>query len=466
MGTSAERTVVRPKRIAAGLIAVALLATAGCGGRTGTETENSSSGDSVVADFGDLTGVCQDGDASGSPTQGVTDTEITVGVFSDVGYSKNPEFVDAAKVFTSWCNAAGGINGRTVTTQIHDSKVMAVRQKMVEACRTDFALVGGGAGLDGLGAKERLECTLPDIPAQVSQQPNLGTDLQVIPSPSTYAHYDPYNAFRQWLTKEAYPQSAGAVGIINGDSPVTKVLGDKAVESLNAMGAKVIYNQLYPVGGVTDWTPYAQAIKNAGVRGLVWYGEDGPLTKLEEKLTSMDYKLDWIDPNNNAFKPDYVDLLGRSASFQNNVVDLGGVVPPQLADRSPAMQQLQDLYKKYAPDAAITLPAVRAFSAWLLVAKAARSCGADLTRTCLGQAAQQEAAWSGGGLHSPNDLTDRDAPPTCFNVMQATPEGWKAPEFGADNGLFRCNTPPYRYTGNYGEPLTLADVGKTMADVK
>ncbi|MGW5384382.1 ABC transporter substrate-binding protein [Nocardia sp. NPDC003963] len=457
---------MRPKRIAAGVIAVALLATAGCGGRTGTETENSSSGDSVVADFGDLTGVCQDGDAAGAPTQGVTDTEITVGVFSDVGYSKNPEFVDAAKVFTSWCNAAGGINGRTITTQTHDSKVMAVRQKMVEACRTDFALVGGGAGLDGLGTKERLECTLPDIPAQVSQQPNLGTDLQVIPSPSTFAHYDPYNAFRQWLTKEAYPQSAGAVGIINGDSPVTKVLGDKAVESLNAMGAEVIYNQLYPVGGVTDWTPYAQAIKNAGVRGLVWYGEDGPLTKLEEKLTSMDYKLDWIDPNNNAFKPDYVDLLGRSAGFQNNLVDLGGVVPPQLADQSPAMQQLQDLYEKYAPDAVITLPAVRAFSAWLLFAKAAGSCGAELTRTCLIQAAQQEDAWSGGGLHSPNDLTDRDAPPTCFNVMQATPEGWKAPDFGADNGLFRCNTLPYRYTGNYGEPLTLADVGKTMSDVK
>ncbi|WP_328392762.1 ABC transporter substrate-binding protein [Nocardia sp. NBC_00416] len=457
---------MRPKRIAAGLLAVALLATAGCGGRTGSETENSSSEETVVADFGDLTGVCKGGDAAGAPTQGVTDSEITVGVFSDVGYSKNPEFIDAAEVFTSWCNAAGGINGRKITTQTHDSKVMAVRQKMVEACRTDFALVGGGAGLDGLGTKERLECTLPDIPAQVSQQPNLGTDLQVIPSPSTYAHWDPYNAFRQWLTKEAYPQSAGAVGIINGDSPVTKVLGDKAVESLNAMGAKVIYNQLYPVGGVTDWTPYAQAIKNSGVRGLVWYGEDGPLTKLEEKLTSMDYKLDWIDPNNNAFRPDYVDLLGRSASFQNNLVDLGGVVPPQLADQSPAMRQLQDLYKKYAPDAVITLPAVRAFSAWLLFAKSASSCGAELTRTCLIQAAQQEAAWSGGGLHSPNDLTNRDAPPTCFNVMRATPEGWKAPEFAADNGLFRCNTPPYRYTGNYGEPLTLADVGKTMADVK
>lgn len=466
MGVSAERTIVRPKRTAAVLLALALLATAGCSGRSGSETGDTSSGDSVVADFGDLTGVCQDGDAAGAPTQGVTDSEITVGVFSDVGYSKNPEFVDAAKVFTSWCNAAGGINGRKITTITHDSKVMAVRQKMVEACRTDFALVGGGAGLDGLGAKERLECTLPDFPAQVSQQPNLGTDLQVIASQSTYAHYDPYNGFRQWLTKEAYPQSAAAVGIINGDSPVTKVLGDKAIESLNAMGAKVIYNELYPVGGVTDWTPYAQAIKNSGVRGLIWYGEDAPLAKLEEKLTSMDYKLDWIDPNNNAFRDDYLELLGRSATFQNNLVDLGGVVPPQLADQSPAMQQVQDLYQQYAPDAAITLPAIRAFSAWLLFAKAASGCGSELTRTCLVETAQRETAWTGGGLHSPNDMSVKDRAPTCFNVMQATAEGWKAPDFGANDGLFRCGTPPYRYTGNYGEPLTLADAGKTMADVK
>ena len=288
----------------------------------------------------------------------------------------------------------------------------------------------------------------------------------MIASQSTYAHYDPYNGFRQWLTKEAYPESAGAVGIINGDAPVTKILGDKAVESLRAMGAEVIYNELYPVGGVTDWTPYAQAIKSSGVRGLIFYGEDGPAAKLEQKLTSMGYQLDWIDPNNNAFHPDFIDLLGRSAGFQNNVVDLGGVLPPQLADDSPAMRQLQDLYEQYAPDAVISLPAVRAFSSWLLFAKAATSCGSDLTRTCVVQAAMRETAWDGGGLHSANDLSDPDDPPSCFNVVQATPDGWQAADFGANAGPLRCGAPAYRYTGDYGEPMTLADVGKTMADVQ
>ena len=37
----------------------------------------------------------------------MTDTEIKIGVFSDVGFTKTAEFGDAAKVFTSWCNDNG-----------------------------------------------------------------------------------------------------------------------------------------------------------------------------------------------------------------------------------------------------------------------------------------------------------------------------------------------------------------------
>ena len=105
-------------RTLAALAAITLLA-AGCS-RGGS---GSSSGDQGTAsasqaaqttggDFGSLKNVCRGGSASGATDQGVTASEIKVGVFSDVGFTKNPELVDAAKVFTSWCNDAGGINGR------------------------------------------------------------------------------------------------------------------------------------------------------------------------------------------------------------------------------------------------------------------------------------------------------------------------------------------------------------------
>ncbi|MET7769367.1 ABC transporter substrate-binding protein [Nocardia sp. NPDC005366] len=455
---------MKSQRKVVAVVAMALLA-AGCG-RSETGEETAPAQVATSGDFGDLSGICHGGTATGAPTQGVTATEIEVGVFSDVGFTKQPEFVDAAKVFTSWCNAAGGINGRKVVFEVRDSNLLEVRPRMLDACREDFALVGGGAALDGLGVKDRLACLLPEFPAQVSQSQNLQSDLQVSALTSTYAHYEPYFGFRKWLLNEAYPESAGAIGIINGDSPVTKVLGDKAVEAIKAAGGTVTYSELYPASGVSDWTPYAQAIKNKNVRGLVFYGDFRQLGKLEDVLTGMNYELDWIDPTNNSYNPQFLHAAAQSVGMQNNVVDLTGAVPVEASAASTAMRQVHDMYAKYAPGAELALGSVRALSSWLLFAKAAASCGDELTRRCVLEAAAKETAWTGGGLHTARDLSDKDAAPDCFNVMQATPEGWKQADFKPDRGLYRCDVPPYRYTGAYGSATTLADVGKTLGDLK
>ncbi|NME77935.1 ABC transporter substrate-binding protein [Rhodococcus sp. 105337] len=461
---------VKAQRTLVALAAIAVLA-AGCSGRSesgGSEDDESRGGtaQSASGDFGDLSGLCGPGDATTATAQGVTADEIRVGVLSDVGFTKNPEFVDAAHVFTSWCNAAGGINGRTLVAETRDAKLMEVRQRMIEACREDFALVGGGAALDGLGVKERLSCLLPSYPAQVSQTQAVGADLEISASPSRVPGYDPYYGFREWLITEKYPESAGSVGIINGDSPVTRDLGQQAVDSITAAGGTLTYNDLYPAMGVADWTPYAQSIKSKNVRGLVFYGDFKQLAKLEEVLTGMNYKLDWIDANNNAYNDSFIELLGKSAEFQNNYVDLGGSAPLSSADDEPAVQQVLDMYAEYAPDAEITFPALRAMSAWALFAKAATSCGDDLTRSCVYEAALQEDSWTGGGLHAAGDLTNPVPPQPCFNVEAATPDGWVTADFGADNGLYRCNTPPFAYPGDYGVPMTLADVGKSMGDIQ
>ena len=457
---------MKSQRIVIAVVAMALLV-AGCGrSGTGEEAAGPTAPSVSSGDFGDLSDVCKGGSPSGTPAQGVTATEIKVGVFSDVGFTKQPEFVDAAKAFTSWCNAAGGINGRKLVYEVRDTNLLEVRPRMLDACREDFALVGGGAALDGLGVKDRLSCLLPEFPAQVSQSQNLQSDLQVSALTSTYAHYEPYFGFRKWLLNEAYPESAGAVGIINGDSPVTKVLGDKAVEAIKAAGGTVTYSDLYPASGVSDWTPYAQSIKNKNVKGLVFYGDFRQLGKLEDVLSGMNYKLDWIDPTNNAYNPQFLQAAAQSVGVQNNVVDLTGAVPIEAATSSPAMAQLHDIFEKYAPGAELALGSVRALSSWLLFAKAASSCGDQLTRRCVLEAATKQTAWTGGGLHTARDLSNEDAAPDCFNVMRATTTGWKQADFEPDRGLFRCDVTPYRYTAEYGAATTLADVGKSLDDVK
>jgi hypothetical protein len=216
--------------------------------------------------------------------------------------------------------------------------------------------------------------------------------------------------------------------------------------------------------GVSDWTPYAQSIKSKGVKGLLYNGDYKQLAKLEAVLTGMDYKLDWIDTNNNAYNEQFIELAGSSTDFQNNVLDLGGVAP--LNSDVPATKKMVELFDKYAPDAQITLPAIRAFSSWLLFAKAATSCGDDLTRTCLYNAGKSETAWTGGGLTAPQNLAQPAPPSPCFNAEKATSKGWEAADFQPDDGLYRCNIEPLKYTQVYGVPLTLADVGKSMSDVK
>ncbi|UGQ12336.1 ABC transporter substrate-binding protein [Yinghuangia sp. ASG 101] len=461
---------MRSRRTVTTLAMAALLA-AGCADRGGSDGEGGAAPapqatTAASADFGDLKNVCRPGDPSGSSAQGVTDDAIKVGVMSDVGFTKNQEFVDAAKVFTSWCNEAGGINGRKLVANTRDTKMVEVRQRVAEACREDFALVGGGASLDGMGVKDRLSCLLPDFPAQSSSAEADGSDLQVR-SQAKPISYAPYAGFYHWLIQEALPQSAGAIGIINGDSPVTKVLGDKAVESLRSAGGTVVYDDLYPASGVTDWTPYAQKIKEKNVRGLVFYGSYAQLAKLEQSLTSLGHKADWIDANNNAYNPAFIELAGNQVlATQNNVADLVGVAPLENAASNPATQRVLDLYAKYAPGAKVTLPSLRAFSAWLVFAKSAASCGDELTRKCVYDAARGETAWTAGGLQAPLDLSVNDPAQACFNAVQATPEGWRPADFRPDKGDYRCDVPSPKLTGAYAQPTTLADVGKSLADLK
>ncbi|WP_288047801.1 ABC transporter substrate-binding protein [Nocardia sp.] len=450
------------------LSVVALVSLSGCA-RTGTEEARgpvAATSPAVAAEFGDLGTVCGKGSPKSAPAQGVTADTISLGVFTDLGFTKNPEFIEASEVFASWCNAHGGIAGRKIELNIHDTNSTEVRQRMREACRDDFALVGGGTGMDALGVKDRLECLLPSFPAQVAQIGSVASDLEISASPTTLPFHDIETGFRRWLVTEGYPESIGAIGMVDADSPVIKAFADKAQESFESIGAKIVYRDRYPVAGVSDWTPFAHAIKEKQVRGLIFNGQPSQLPKLEDALTSIGYRPDWIDAKNNNYRPGFLREAGRSIEFQNNVVDLNGVAPFEGADDVPALRHIQAMFAEYGKSAEITFPQLRSMSAWLLFAKSAAGCGDNLTRRCVYDAALRHTAWTAGGLHAPVDVSDREEPIQCFNVERATATGWVSVPLGTDGQLYRCGIAHYRFTKDYGVPATLADVGKSMADLE
>jgi ABC-type branched-subunit amino acid transport system substrate-binding protein len=267
---------------------------------------------------------------------------------------------------------------------------------------------------------------------------------------------------------QQYPDSAAHVAILYGQSPISAPIVAEAQYTIKDLGGTIAYNGPFPPTGVTDWTPYAESIKSHGIKGMIFEGEPNWLAGLEQTLTNMNYKLDWIDANSNAYGPAFISLAGKSVSFQHNYAALQGLYPLEKASSNAATKQLVQLFAKYAPGQQVSLQALQAWSAWLLFAKSAASCGNNITRKCVYDAGIKDTAWTGGGLQSPVNLAKPDTPDSCWNAEEATPTGWTPAAFHPNNGAYRCGAPVYKLpvSASLPQPLTLTDVGKTLSDLK
>ena len=431
---------------------------------TGGGTEPSAA--AAAGDFGDLKGVCGPGDAKGATAQGVTDSEIQVGTISDPGFVGRPglnqELFDASEVFTKWCNDAGGINGRKINDVERDAKLTEYKQRVTEACQQDFMLVGGGGVFDDTGQEERLKCLLPDIPAyQVSPQAR-GSDLAVRPLPTALGELPvgPY----QYLEK-TFPDSTSKVGFLTGNVPSTIFVDAQNQEAAKSLGWSSVYQAQYNAVGEPSWTPFAQAMKSAGVKGLIYTGEPENLAKLLQAFSDIGYQLDWTLGSANIIDEGFTKVGGDAIS---NVYTGTAVVPPFLADKNPATKQYLDLFDKYKPDGKADAGlGYNSFSAWLLFATAVKECGSDVTRSCVFEKAKAVDEWTGGGLHAPSD-PGKGQTPRCYIVVEASPSGFEtAKGFTPTDGLFACSPDSViPLKGDYGKGTTLASVGKSMDDLE
>jgi ABC-type branched-subunit amino acid transport system substrate-binding protein len=453
------------------LAVLAALAAAACG-RSDTQTGGNDSTSSTSAapsatsaDFGTLAGVCGKGAAGGATAQGVTPTEIRVGTFADPGFPGRPgldqELFDSAEVFAKWCNAAGGINGRKIVVNEHDSALFDVKAKMTQACSEDFFLVGGGAVFDNQGVQTRLSCLLPDIPGYVVTAEARGADLLVEPLPNPIDNLS-VGEYRYLGTK--YPAATRHIGILTGDLATTVTVGKQAAEAVKALGWDVVYDDQYPAAGPTSWAPYAQAMKDKGVQGLIWVGEPENLAKLESDMKDIRFAPTWVRADTNHYDQKLLDIGGDAIA---HTFIPSSFVPFEESAKSPALREYLDLMAKYKPGAkAKALLGLQAWSAWLLFAESAKRCGPDLTRRCVYDNARKIHQWTGGGLHAPTD-PGANRGSRCLVLIEANAGRFTTVDIGANSGIYRCSEQNvFTLTGDYGKGVTLADVGKSLADLK
>ncbi|MBI2709236.1 MAG: ABC transporter substrate-binding protein [Actinobacteria bacterium] len=466
----------QPRRAALAVVVAAGLVAVSCGRPSGQTEQGGGdqSSSSTTAggsgtgpgDFGTLEGLCRGGNAGGSTAQGVTSDSIKIATFSDIGFAGRPglnqELFDAAEVFSKWCNAAGGINGRKIVVQERDAKLFEYKQRVIESCAEDFMMVGGGGVFDDTGQNERLRCLLPDIAGYVVQPKARGADLEVqsVPSPLNAQSIGVY----QYLARR-FPGSGSAVGYLTGNIPATLTVKNQAQEAAKqGLGFKTVYDERYTPTGEATWTPFAQGMKTKGVKGLVYVGEPENLAKLEQAMASVGFTPQWVVAGPNNYDQILVKTGGGAVKRTFMQVNF---VPFEEASKSPALQQYLDLFARYKPSGkARAVLGVQAFSAWLIFAKAAGACGANLTRRCVYDNAKKLRDWNAGGLSAPQRV-DQQKTSQCYTVVEASGDGFDVMDVKPTDGLFRCDPKSVvTLKGDYGTGARLADVGRSMSDLK
>ncbi len=440
MGMRGSLPVGRGAVLAA--VGVLTLGTAGVHA-TGISTSTAATTATTAApgDFGDLAAVCGPGTAAGATDQGVTDTQIVVGTASDPGAQITPglnqELFDTATAFVGWCNDAGGILGRKLKLNLHDAKLFEAGPRMVEACQTDFMLVGSGLAFDDQAVKPREQCGMPQIAAYLTSVQASTSASAIVAAPLALHTTKMLYALRR--LKAIDPAAASAWAQWNLNFPSVEVGGLKDRQAAMVDGfTEVLYDSL--PSQVDNYRPYVEKLKEHGVQTLVMTGAPGPLAIALKTMNDVGYFPKYLVEQANMYDPRLIKEAG-SALGKTTIYILSSGAPFELADRVPAVGQYQAILKQYAGAEPKAL-GLLAWSGWLVFARAAASCGDQLTRDCVMNAARQMKDFTSGGLtpaSTPGNANDSGSP--CALLMRATTTGFVYDEVATapTDGLYNCD---------------------------
>lgn len=384
---------------------------------TTTTTEAASNDNSTALDnggFGDLEGVCKEGDASGSTARGVTGTEIRIGSVTDKGFTAaaglNKEMYDAAVAFAAWCNEHGGILGRKIVVDDLDAALTEYEARITEACEKDFALVGGGAVFDEDPNGVRVDCGLPNIAGYVVSARARNADLQVQPLPNPLAKI---NVGRYRAAAREFPEGIKRFGIMASNIPAVTLVRDQLLEAAGAHGYEVVYQVDYAPAGESGWANFVADMKAKDVRVLEFVGQPSNLTALNRAMDTAGWYPEVILLSGNFYDANYA---AESGDIAGRLFIQSQFHPFELAKGNKATADYLELMDRYNPDGKVALLGAQSISAWLLFAQAAAACESDLTATCLLDNARKADGWTAGGLHAPQTPGNTEPSP-CWLAL-------------------------------------------------
>ena len=157
-----------------------------------------------------------------------------------------------------------------------------------------------------------------------------------------------------------------------------------------AQGYKVVDFQEPPLS-ITDWTPYIEEAQTKGVQAL----EPSASSNVGPYFQAMETA---------GYNPAFVYMYSNLYVKQTAQATASMHLPPtylaltdwpfELASQSPGLTELESVMHKYAPGTAINQNDELAATSWVLFAKSAMACGANLSVSCVLSHAAAQKNWS------------------------------------------------------------------------
>ncbi len=411
--------------VAVAIVAILSLVATACGsgrddsdgGGGNTSTTEGGGGDSSA--FGTMASPC--GPAEGTNTApagqvGVTADSITIAYGDDAGYQQAPglnkEMSDAVKAMISWCNDQGGINGRQVKGNYYDAKILDVNNAMTEACQGgNFFLVGQGWSLDASQEATRLGCGLPAVPTYTVSPQFAHGKLMYQPTPNPVDEMSVPAAFQM---AEAFPDAVKKSAVMYANYSATIDSTEKwELASEQAGWTYLPCEQVYSIGGESDWKPFVQKLKDCGAEVVYFSGSPYPnFENVLDAAAQIGYSPKWMTEAN-FYDAKFAEW--NVAGNADNVYVRMAYFPFEEADQVPAVQQYLDIVADSG--GSTSLLGMQATAAFLLWAQASQQCGADLTRDCVLEKLSTVTDYTAGGLQAPANV-GANIPADCGMTLQ------------------------------------------------
>ena len=197
---------------------------------------------------------------------------------------------------------------------------------------------------------------------------------------------------------KAYPQAVKSAGMGGQDNPSILEPETKFEFGAEAQGWHVVDFAEPPVT-VTNWAPYVEQYQSKGAEAL-WPADTANIAPFSQAMTTAGYHPAFI-----ALGTQFANSMTQQAVAANPSLPPVYVEtswwPLSMASQNPSTEKLVNVMHTYAKGDSIDFDDEEGAEAWLLWAKSASACGANLTVACVLNGAAAVKNWDAGGIEAP-----------------------------------------------------------------